>query len=432
MPVPHILETVRLQNGARGLLINVPGSPVAAYSINFRSGANKETRAYPFQTAHILEHVVEAGPDTAKYPKKSNFLHEISMNGAWRNAHTGEFGIRYVGDCTPDELIRILRLRLRAIENPKFREDIVNSEIGNVLEENRQNVADHKRMLHTMSRNALSGGDWQTSKEAMSEALTVTLEDIRRYHEATHTTDNLTFTVAGDLPQIQDSIIALFSACQLPRGENLSGPMPIPIVVDTWNYEERSSLENLFTSLVTAIPRAITAREKAVMQIINHLLCNPWDSAILGRARENGLCYGMSGHIELTKTQSIWYLDTPISPNNAGPFFELMNASLHELATSTPATSDIEKAKNLLIGQLRKRGQTSQDLISIYAADFFGRDVVISTEERISLLESVVPEDITALVEEFLSSKSRAFSGVGSITEADFKALRTRLTVFKQ
>jgi|GEM_PF-3859846 len=423
MAISHTLETVQLANGARGLLVDTPGAPVAAYSIQFRSGSDELTRAYPFQVAHTLEHMVEAGPNDPKYPKKSDFVQEIQKNGAWRNAFTGEFGVSHVGDCTSDELLRILKLRLSAAENPKLNEKILKSESGNVLEEMRQRVSDYTRLANALSRKTLSDGAWQTSKEAMAEAASVTLEQVEAYYKNAYTINNLSFIVVADMKDVKDSVLELFGSSSLPAGQRLSGPATVPITNDMYCYEQRPALENLFTSFAMAIPRQLTAKEVAAMQIINNIFCNTWDSRILGKARDAGLCYSMRGYTEALKTQTIWAFDTPISYPNATEFFTLMSEALKDVSTNGANDLEIQKAKALLVGQSKKNGQTTQDLLYMYADDYFGLDILTTAQEKIDLLNSITSEDVSALVREFASTESRVFSGVGSVEEEEFSEL---------
>jgi len=421
MAIPHTLEIIELPNGARGLLVNAPGADVISYSIHFRSGSDKATRAYPFQVAHTLEHIVEAGPNTSSYPKKSDYIQDLQKNGAWRNAFTSEFGITYIGDCISDELLRILTLRLSAIEDPKLSDDILSSESGNVMEEMRQRVADYARLAIALSRKTLSNGAWQTSKEAMADAQSVTLDDVSDYYKATHTADNMRFMVVGDIENLKDSIIKIFGASGLPNGQRLSGPAVPSAATDTYNYDERPSLENVFTNFAMAIPRQLKAKEIAAMRIINNLLCNSWDSRILGKAREAGLCYSMRGYVESLKTQTIWAFDTPIGPKNASRFFVLMSDAFNDITASGVTDLELRKAKSFLIGQSKKNGQTTQELLNMYSEEYFGLDTITTPQEKIDLIDSISNNDISVLVGEFILSKSRVFSGVGSIDEAEFK-----------
>jgi predicted Zn-dependent peptidase len=423
MAISHSIEKVTLSNGAKGLLVHVPAATVTAYALHFKSGPDKATRAYPFQIAHTLEHITEAGPDDPRFPKKAEYLQELQKNGAWRNAYTGEYGISYVGDCVPDELLRILSLRLRAAEKPKLTAGNLKSESGNVMEEMRQRVADYIRLATALSRKEISSGAWQTSKEAMADAASVTLEQVQKYHEATHTIDNFRFIVVGEVSASKEAIISLFENSALPSGNDLTGPAPTPADTKTYRYEHRASLENIFTNFAMAIPRKLSAQEEAAMEITINILCNTWDSRILGKARDAGLCYSMRGSIDMVSTQTIFAFDTPIGPDNAPEFFKLMSSALTDLAAKGPSADEVEKARTLLVGQQKKNGQTTLELLNMYSEDYFGLDQVVDSQERVQALESVTGKEITSLVKEFLHSSSQVFSGVGSIEESDFAAM---------
>jgi predicted Zn-dependent peptidase len=421
MAMHHTLETVRLSNGSEGLIINTPGATVAAYAIQFRAGSDKKTRAFPFQVAHTLEHVVEAGPDEPQFSKKSEYLQEIRKNGAWRNAYTGQFGISYVGDCTPDELLRILKLRISSIVKPKFNESILKSESGNVLEELRQRVTDYTRLSNALSRKVLTNGAWQTSKEAMDEVESVSLDDVVNYYEKTHTTNNLRFIIACDVGNLKDSILDLFGSISLPAGDRMTGPTHRSNEAVGYYYEKRLSLENLFTNFSISIPRQLDPKEVMTMQIIINLLCNSWDSRILGKARDAGLCYSMSGYIEESKTQTVLSFDTPIGPMNARKFFKLLSAGLKDLSEGNITTIELKNAKTFLNGQSKKKGQTTQELLDMYSEEYFSLDRVTNAKDRTDFIDSVSSEDISVLMNEFVVSDSKVFSGVGCIDENEFK-----------
>jgi len=424
MAIPHTVEQIELPNGIRGLLIDTPNTPVVSYSLKFRSGPDKATRAYPFQVGHTLEHIVEAGPDDPKYPHKAEYLQEIMKNGAWRNAFTGEFGICYMAECVSEEALRILKLRLQGIENPKLKKTILKSESGNVLEEMRQRVSDYGRLVTALSRKTLSDGNWQTSKEAMAEAESVTLEQVKDYYTATHTAENLQFVVSGDMTHLRDGIIETFSASRIQKGKRLTGPVTRPSAIVDYRYEKRESLENIFTNYALAIPRELTAKEVATMAIVNNILCNTWNSRILGKARAKGLCYSMSGYMDaLAKTQSIWMLSTPIGQPNAKAFFTLMKDALKDVSENGVTDEELQAAKAILTGQLKKNGQTTFALLEMYADSYFSLDKIVSTDDQIEGLENVSSHDIAALVHEFTTSESRVFSGVGSVEEEEFKAI---------
>ena len=53
----HSVEEVRLKNGARGLLIDIPGATVMSFQFHFRAGNRFVADKEIYETAHIMEHL---------------------------------------------------------------------------------------------------------------------------------------------------------------------------------------------------------------------------------------------------------------------------------------------------------------------------------------------------------------------------------------
>ena len=53
----HTVEEVRLKNGARGLLIDVPDATVMSFQFHFRAGSRYVRDKDIYETAHIMEHM---------------------------------------------------------------------------------------------------------------------------------------------------------------------------------------------------------------------------------------------------------------------------------------------------------------------------------------------------------------------------------------
>jgi predicted Zn-dependent peptidase len=55
--VKHTVQEIELKNGARGLLIDVPGATVMSFQFHFRAGNRFARDKSVEQTAHIMEHM---------------------------------------------------------------------------------------------------------------------------------------------------------------------------------------------------------------------------------------------------------------------------------------------------------------------------------------------------------------------------------------
>ena len=53
----HTVEEVKLKNGARGLLIDVPDATVMSFQVQFRAGDRYVRDKEIYETAHLMEHM---------------------------------------------------------------------------------------------------------------------------------------------------------------------------------------------------------------------------------------------------------------------------------------------------------------------------------------------------------------------------------------
>ena len=129
----HAVTEVQLRNGARGLLIHVPGAQVMSSRIHFRAGTRYVRDKSIEETAHIMEHMAFGA--NARFKDAADFDAEFTKNGAYFNATTADYSMVYMTDCADFEWDRILELQQLSITKPRFIDDELKSEAGNVRNE---------------------------------------------------------------------------------------------------------------------------------------------------------------------------------------------------------------------------------------------------------------------------------------------------------
>src|SRR6476661_4026506 len=148
----HTVTEITLKNGARGLLVHVPGASVLTCDINFRAG---EYLVDPekWEVPHLMEHVLLGANELI--PKARDFQSVLEQNGAYSNASTGVYDITYQGECADFEWDRVLGLLLVAITKPLFLKEEFQAEFGNVQEEMVARDNNHFLLLSLQMRRAL-------------------------------------------------------------------------------------------------------------------------------------------------------------------------------------------------------------------------------------------------------------------------------------
>ena len=190
----HTVHEVTLKNGSRGLLIDIPGATVMSFQFHFRAGNRFVRHADIEQAAHIMEHMAFGA--NAQFKDGHAYEAEFTKNGAYHNAYTSDHSMVYLSDCADFEWDRILELKQVAITKPRFNEEELKAEAGNVRNELNGYLNKQTRLLWPKMQQVL-GEATLTYPEAIKTISNVTLRDIREHYNRTHTSENMRFIIAG-------------------------------------------------------------------------------------------------------------------------------------------------------------------------------------------------------------------------------------------
>ena len=141
----HSVEEVQLKNGAKGILIDIPGASVMATRIEFRAGMMYAKNHDVYELPHVVEHLAFGA--NAKYRDEQAFEAEFTKNGAYHNAWTSDVSVCYETECADFEWDRIMELQRVSICEPRFNEEELKSEKSNVRSELTGYMNDYYRLL---------------------------------------------------------------------------------------------------------------------------------------------------------------------------------------------------------------------------------------------------------------------------------------------
>lgn len=418
----HTVEEVSLNNGAKGLLIHVPGATVASFEINFRAG-DFLTPKHKWETAHLMEHLLLGANELI--PKARAYQAEFEKNGAYSNASTGSYDITYEAECADFEWERIAKLLLVAISKPLFLDDEYKAEYGNVREELIGRSNNHFRHLSLALRQAY-GYEVRTDQERLKEMRNVTVEDIREHYTKTHSTKNMRFVIAGKLtgPRIA-RLKLMLEEMVLPSGsKRIALPDEKPKGLKTPLYIQNRTVENIHFYLDTFINRRLGEDEADALGLVNTMLTETLHSRILGEAREKGLVYGMSSNYLQTKSATNWWFGTQVTSENALALFTIIAKELKAVRNGAITNIDIAAAQQYSLGKFQRSGQTVSGTASGYSGRYFFDDYIDDYYLVPARIQAITKEQITDVSNEFFM---RPQWGMGFLGSAN-KELRTQLT----
>jgi predicted Zn-dependent peptidase len=392
----HHVTEIELNNGAKGLLIDVPGATVMDFEFNFRAGEYLVDRT-KWEVPHLMEHVLLGANEFI--PKARTFQAEFEKNGAGNNASTGLYHITYEAECADFEWQRILELMIVAISKPLFLADEFKAEYGNVKDELTARSNNHFRTLSLTVREAhklLS----MTDRERLKQIKNVKRKDLVDHYARTHTAKNLRFVISGGLKGRTAAIKKMLENFDLPRGRSLIElPDEKPANLDQPVFVARPSVKNVYFEMETFALTRFTDQDMDALELVNGMLTATLYSRILGEARERGLVYSMGSGIDIMKSVTGWWFSAQVINKNAPALFEIISRELGRVKQADISPEDLESAKQYWLGRHQRSAQTVAGTMAGYTGRYYFDEVVNDYE--------AIPERIRAVTSDRICESAR-------------------------
>ena len=419
----HSVEEVELKNGARGLLIDVPNASVMNTKVHFRGGMRYAKSPEVYEIAHVVEHLSFGANST--YKNEKDYEAEFTKNGAYHNAWTSDFSVCYETECADFEWDRILDLKRIAITTPKFNEEELKSEKGNVRAELTGYMNDYSRLLWPRLQKAI-GENVPSLRERLNTLPNIELKDIREHYRRTHTAKNMRFIIAGQVKKRKKEIIKMLEDWDLKEGEHFSAPVDelhsSPAILI-----RRKDASNLTFGFSLVTPRRLNDSETQAMNVLNHILNGTMSSRIFGEARRRGLVYGMGSGMSHSINYSSWDFDGEVNEDSAEALFELIQREMVRALNGEIDEADIEAAKSYALGRYQMGAQTVNQVSDYYAENYFSIGEVNRYDDMPNIISKIDKATIVELAREFAASGIHAFVAVGSCDKTLINSLEDRL-----
>ena len=406
----HTVEEVKLKNGAKGLLINIPGATVMSMQFQFRAGSRYAKSKDIEQVAHIMEHMTFSA--NAKFKSEHDFESEFTKNGAYHNAYTSDLSMVYEADCADFEWDRILDLQKLSICEPKFNAVELEAEKGNVRSELTNNLNDHYSLLGPRMQQLL-GEDVLTFRQALGTIGAVTLADIREHHRRTHTTNNMRFVIAGKLRGRKGEILRQLEGFGLPAGERFEAPRDelksaLPAVI------RRKDATNLTFGWSMSVPRELSDEELDAMHSLNHILTGTMNSRIFGKARSKGLAYNVSSYASAGFHDSAWDFWGQVNHETAPALFDIIAKEMKAVLDGKLTDKEIDAAKSFGLGRYQMGAQTVSQISGFYTNRYFADGFIKDYAKVPDLIRRVTREKIMTTMQSFVDANTWVVAAVSS------------------
>jgi predicted Zn-dependent peptidase len=421
--VKHTVEEVRLKNGARGLLIDIPGASVMSFQFHFRAG-NRYVRSKDiYETAHIMEHMAFGA--NSEFRSEHDYEADFTKNGAYHNAYTSDFAMGYVAECADFEWDRVLHLQRLAICEPRFTNASLEAEKGNVRNELTGYLNNHNRVLWPKVQQVL-GEDIYSYRQRLKTIADVKLADIKEHHARTHTSDNLRFVIAGKLFGRKSEIKRQLEDWPLERGERFTIPRDEltkanPVLV------KRKEASNLTFGWSLILPRELSDEESDAMDALDHILTGTMHSRIFGAARQKGLAYGMFSDTSVGFHESSWDFGGQVNLETSTELFNIMVRELRAVLDGKLTQEEVDAAKSYGLGRYQMGAQTVSQIANFYLNRYFADGVVKDYEKVPDSITNTTRECIIETAREFIKADTWVLAGVSGGEKESIVELNEKL-----
>ncbi len=419
----HTAEEVRLKNGARGLLIDVPGATVMSFQFQFRAGNRYVKSKDIYETAHIMEHMAFGA--NAKYASEHEYEAEFTKNGAYHNAYTSDLSMVYVADCADFEWDRILKLQQLAICQPRFNAGELDAEKGNVRSELTGYLNNHNRVLWPKVQQLL-GEDVYTFWQRLQTIQNVTLEDIKEHHKRTHTASNMRFVISGKLHGRKSEIKRQLESWKLPKGERFEVPKD-ELKRGNPTLIRRKEASNLTFAWSMIVPRELSDEETDAMNCLDHILTGTMHSRIYGSARKKGLAYGIFSDMSVSFHDSSWDFGGQVNLETSHDLFDIIVREMKRVLNGDLSEEEIAAAKSYALGRYQMGAQTVAQISNFYTGRYFADGIVKEYEKVPDSITKTTRECIIETAREFIKNDVSVLAGVASAEKEEIVELDSKL-----
>ena len=419
----HSVEEIHLKNGAKGLLIDVPGASVMATRVQFRAGMLYAKNPKVYEIPHLVEHLAFGA--NAKFRDEQAYEAEFTKNGAYHNAWTSDISVCYETECADFEWKRIMELQRVSICEPRFNEEELKAEKANVRSELTGYMNDYYRLLWPRVQQAV-GEDILDLSERLKTIPNIELKDIREHYRRTHTAKNMLFIVAGKIRGRKRKIIRRLEGWNLREGEKFEIPesdlhssQPVSI--------RRKDASNITFGFSLVTPRHLEIDEVYAMNCLNHILNGTMNSRIFGAARKRGLVYGMGSSVAANAKSSYWDFDGEVNVENAEELFSLIQTELNRVLNGEVSEADFLAARSYALGRFQMGAQTVGQIADYYAENYFVSETIEHYNSVPRLIEAIERPKMVELAREFAESGIKGFAAVSSSDKAFISDLDAKL-----
>ncbi|MCP6696809.1 M16 family metallopeptidase [Pseudomonas donghuensis] len=247
----------------------------------------------------------------------------------------------------------------------------------------------------------------------------LTIADVRAFHQSAFSAGNALITLVGDLSLEQAEAIASHISAALPQGPAL-WPLPVPASFEPEIYHlEHPGTQAL---LLFAIP-GINARDPdaPALTLANLILGGPGaTSRLFNELRsQRGLTYAASSRLIQHPASGIWTFTTQVQARYRDATMALLEQLLTDYAVQGPTAQEFEDAKQKLRGNYLLGSVSNQQISDILRFSGFNQLPLDSRQAFLKKVQALTLDQLKVALKNHLKLDKLVQISVGPTVEQD-------------
>jgi len=402
-------QEIKLENGARLLLEEVPGARSAAFGFFVGAGSRHE-RPEENGSAHFIEHMLFKG--TARRTA-ADLAVDMDAIGGQVNAYTTKEHTCFYARSLDRHLDRAVDILGDMLLHSNFDQRDVETERGVILEE----IGMYEDTPEDLVAERLSAAVYKGTPLARPILGTqatlsgMTGESLKGWHAEHYRAGNVVAALAGHFTPAQvDNILSLLGTLK-PGGE---GPLQRanyrPSVTARRKNTEQNHLILAFPAMNYLDPR------RYQLLMLSSLLGGGCSSRLFQELREKrGLCYSVYSYVADHEDVGLQGTYAAVHPGQEKQALEVIRNIITDLADHGPTQEELDRAREQAIVGLLLGSESIQSRMSHLGNAALLYRQVKTVDEILAQYEAVTVEQVRALAGEMFDFNRASLSAVGKV-----------------
>ncbi len=415
----HVVEKLKLANGATLVNVIVKDLPITLVSAWFKAGSRFDQKGKE-GTAHLLEHLLTK--KTKKYSSEIERLRDIESNGIKFNAYTSLETAHSYYIQQKEETYHALDFLVDGVENYTFDEGDIKKEKEIVLNEMSENKLNPREYIWNLSNQAI----WKNSNMGRNffgdekSIGSINKSDLEEFIQKRYAIENCSFVVVSD--ESTEKI-----AKYLNKKISLNGVQKTKSESEGEDFEESEKIsveknnEEQVTIAVAFKSCSVNSDsvEVAVMDFVRDYLANKWISKLTEELRlKRNFTYWIDGETDNFSDTGLLRFIFVCNKKNVSEALKIISGEIEKIKEDS-FDDNLDIHKKSFASSLAIKFTDPYEYLWWYGWQTTVSDgeQLLGIEKYAKLIQEIEPADMRRVASKYLVNENLSISAIGDVDE---------------